>query len=58
MIGNSPKSDIYSALAAGLHAVHVPHEQTWVLEHCEISRPVAPQQLVELARFAELTSIF
>ncbi len=33
MIGNSPKSDINPALAAGLHAVFVPHGDTWVLEH-------------------------
>ena len=32
MIGNSPKSDIHPALAAGLRAVLVPHEATWALE--------------------------
>jgi putative hydrolase of the HAD superfamily len=32
MIGNSPKSDINPALAAGLSAVFVPHERTWTLE--------------------------
>jgi len=32
MIGNSPKSDIKPALAAGLGAVYVPHERTWHLE--------------------------
>jgi putative hydrolase of the HAD superfamily len=32
MIGNSPKSDINPALAAGLSAVFVPHERTWALE--------------------------
>ncbi|HSU32069.1 MAG TPA: HAD family hydrolase [Bryobacteraceae bacterium] len=32
MIGNSPKSDINPALAAGLSAVFVPHERTWGLE--------------------------
>ena len=37
MIGNSPKSDINPAIAAGIHAVFVPHCQTWVLEHEEIS---------------------
>ena len=30
MIGNSPKSDINPALEAGLNAVLVPHENTWV----------------------------
>ena len=58
MIGNSPKSDIASALGAGLHAVHVPHEQTWVLEQVEIVEPVGPQRLVRLRRFVELARIF
>ena len=35
MIGNSPRSDINPALAAGLHAVYVHHPNTWVLEHDE-----------------------
>ncbi|WP_018251466.1 HAD family hydrolase [Salinispora mooreana] len=33
MIGNSPKSDILPARAAGMNAVYVPNENTWVLEH-------------------------
>ena len=32
MIGNSPNSDINPALDAGLHAVFVPHRNTWMLE--------------------------
>ena len=36
MIGNSPKSDINPALEAGLNAVFVPHEHTWVLEKQDI----------------------
>jgi putative hydrolase of the HAD superfamily len=36
MIGNSPKSDVNPALAAGLNAVFVPHARTWVLEKEEI----------------------
>ncbi len=36
MIGNSPKSDILPARAAGLNAVFIPHASTWVLEHAEI----------------------
>ena len=35
MIGNSPKSDINPALEAGLHAVFVPHDNTWMLERDE-----------------------
>jgi putative hydrolase of the HAD superfamily len=33
MIGNSPKSDINPALSAGLQAILIPHDRTWVLEH-------------------------
>lgn len=32
MIGNSPKSDISPARRAGLRAVYIPNESTWVLE--------------------------
>ena len=37
MIGNSPKSDINPALSAGLHAVFLPHKNTWMLEHEEVT---------------------
>jgi putative hydrolase of the HAD superfamily len=36
MIGNSPMSDIWPALEAGLGAVLVPHPHTWVLEKREL----------------------
>ena len=36
MIGNSPKSDINPALEAGLNAVFVPHQHTWMLEKQDI----------------------
>jgi len=58
MIGNSPKSDINPALAAGLHAVFVPHAQTWILEHTELAAAEPPQQLLRVERFADLTHIF
>ncbi|GGE08333.1 haloacid dehalogenase [Aureimonas endophytica] len=35
MVGNSLKSDILPALAAGAFAVHVPHELTWDYERAE-----------------------
>ncbi len=35
MVGNSLKSDILPALAAGAWAAHVPHELTWALEHAQ-----------------------
>lgn len=58
MIGNSPKSDINPALAAGLHAVFLLHKDTWVLEHAEVGQPADGQQLIELEAFAELSTIF
>jgi putative hydrolase of the HAD superfamily len=58
MIGNSPKSDINPALAAGLNAVFVPHDQTWVLEHEEVSAADPPRQLLIVERFSELQAHF
>jgi putative hydrolase of the HAD superfamily len=58
MIGNSPKSDINPALAAGLHAIFIPHGFTWVLEHEIVNQPPRGQHLLELATFVELTQHF
>jgi putative hydrolase of the HAD superfamily len=58
MIGNSPKSDINPSLAAGLNAVFIPHDFTWVLEHESIALPPAGQKLLELPGFAALLSHF
>jgi putative hydrolase of the HAD superfamily len=58
MIGNSPRSDINPALAAGLHAVFVPHGDTWILEHEEVNAAQPPQQLLIVGRFAELREHF
>jgi putative hydrolase of the HAD superfamily len=58
MIGNSPKSDINPALAAGLHAVFLFHKDTWILEHAEIAVPAANQHLLELDNFSKLCAIF
>ncbi len=55
MIGNSPKSDINPALAAGLHAVYVHHAQTWVLERAALDQPPPGQRLIEVRSFPELT---
>lgn len=41
MIGNSLKSDVIPALAAGAWGVFVPHPLTWVLEHAEEPRAAA-----------------
>jgi putative hydrolase of the HAD superfamily len=58
MIGNSPKSDVNPALAAGLNAVFVPHDFTWVLEHEVVDVPPLGQTLLELPRFADLVHRF
>jgi putative hydrolase of the HAD superfamily len=54
MVGNSPKSDINPALAAGLHAVFVPHGNTWILEHEDLGTAPAKQRLLVLERFSDL----
>jgi putative hydrolase of the HAD superfamily len=56
MIGNSPKSDINPALAAGLNAVFIPHAHTWVLEKQEIVP--GGGKLLTLAGFSELRLYF
>ena len=58
MIGNSPRSDINPALAAGLHAIFIPHDFTWVLEHEVVNQPPSGQHLIELPAFADLTKHF
>ena len=58
MIGNSPKSDINPAIAAGLHAVFIFHKDTWVLEHAEIDTAPEGQQLLEVESFQKLATIF
>jgi len=57
MIGNSPKSDINPALEAGLNAVLVPHEHTWVLEHQDLQEP-GDQKFIVVERFADLRNHF
>ena len=58
MIGNSPRSDINPALAAGLNAIFIPHAQTWVLEHEEIERLSGTGKLLELESFGKLREHF
>jgi putative hydrolase of the HAD superfamily len=58
MIGNSPKSDINPALAAGLNAVFVPHGATWVLEHEEVDAAEPPRRLLVVEKFSELRTHF
>jgi putative hydrolase of the HAD superfamily len=58
MVGNSPKSDINPALAAGLNAVFVPHGQTWILEHEEVAQAQPPTRLLIVESFAGLKEHF
>jgi putative hydrolase of the HAD superfamily len=57
MIGNSPKSDINPALAAGLNAVYVPHDRTWHLEKTELANG-GPGKLLVVERFSDLQNHF
>jgi len=54
MIGNSPKSDINPALAAGLNAAFIPHTDTWVLEHEDLAVAPPGQRLLLIKTFADL----
>ena len=58
MIGNSPKSDINPALAAGINAVFVPHGNTWILEHDELAQAQPPVRLLVVETFAGLRKHF
>jgi len=58
MIGNSPRSDINPALSAGLHAVFIPHEFTWVLEHETVNEPPPGRLLLQLESFGDLLRHF
>jgi putative hydrolase of the HAD superfamily len=58
MIGNSPKSDINPALAAGIHAIFIPHNNTWVLEHEQVAVAPVPQRLLVVDRFGDLRNHF
>jgi putative hydrolase of the HAD superfamily len=52
MIGNSLKSDIVPALAAGAWGVFVPHELTWILEHVE--KPMEAPRFREIGTLGDL----
>lgn len=56
MCGNSAKSDINPALAAGLNAIFIPHQHTWGLERQEI-KP-GRGRLLTLEKFADLQKHF
>ncbi|ADP78578.1 HAD-superfamily hydrolase, subfamily IA, variant 1 [Pseudofrankia inefficax] len=56
MIGNSPKSDILPARAAGWRAVHIPDENGWALEHADLDP--ADQGVLRLRSFQDLLRHF
>jgi putative hydrolase of the HAD superfamily len=58
MVGNSPRSDINPALAAGLNAVFVPHDSTWVLEHETVDPAPNGRRLLQVEKFAMLREYF
>ncbi|MCD1644617.1 HAD family hydrolase [Aurantimonas coralicida] len=55
MVGNSLKSDVLPALAAGSFGVHVPHELTWALEHAEA--PKSAPRFRQVDRLGEVPTI-
>jgi putative hydrolase of the HAD superfamily len=57
MIGNSPKSDIVPAHAAGFGTVLVPHPGTWALEMADLPLVAAPRML-RVTRFSDLVQVF
>jgi putative hydrolase of the HAD superfamily len=58
MIGNSPNSDINPALEAGLHAVFVPHRNTWMLERGDLRQAQANSRLLQVESFGRLREYF
>ncbi|MDQ3734807.1 MAG: HAD family hydrolase [Actinomycetota bacterium] len=56
MIGNSPKSDINPARLAGLNAVFIPNDNTWVLEHEDVDP--SDTGVMRLERFRDLLAHF
>lgn len=58
MVGNSPRSDINPALRAGINAVFVPHNDTWILEHEEVIPCPGSRRLLVLKAFQDLAEYF
>ena len=55
MVGNSLRSDIVPAIAAGSWAVFIPHALTWVIEHDEA--PVAAPRYRQIDDLGELIAL-
>jgi len=55
MVGNSLKSDIVPAIAAGSYGVFVPHALTWVLEH--VDEPKDAPRFRKIEHLGELRAL-
>ena len=55
MVGNSLKSDVVPAIAAGGWGVYVPHDLTWELEHHE--PPLSHSRFREITDLGDLTGV-
>lgn len=55
MVGNSLKSDVIPAIAAGAWGIYVPHELTWVHEHAEA--PVHEKRFRQVAHLGEVKTL-
>ncbi len=55
MVGNSLKSDVIPAIAAGSWGVYIPHDLNWELEHAD--DPVDEPRYRRLTRLGELTDL-
>jgi putative hydrolase of the HAD superfamily len=55
MVGNSLKSDIVPAIAAGAYGVFIPHALTWVLEH--VDAPEEAPRFRQIEHLGELGAV-
>lgn len=55
MVGNSLKSDIVPAIAAGAYGVFIPHALTWVLEH--VDAPEDAPRFRQIEHLGELSGV-
>ncbi len=55
MVGNSLKSDIVPAIAAGSYGVFIPHALTWIVEHVE--PPTEAPRFRQIEHLGQLRSV-
>ena len=56
MVGNSMKSDVVPAIAAGAWGVHVPHDLSWALEHADAPEDGRFREVRDLSELPGLVS--